>query len=270
MSRNASAIRRRIGLALVLALSVCAGPAAANAPAFELAGHWLGSAGNSLDVTQPSAGTVNWVGTSGDGSWVHDYGGTISGAGVTGHFQDRPGHRIVQSGAISAHVTSDCSLTITHVAVDGGPSSSGGEVFTRTPCPRRSQGRFRFGFRIFKRDVDLSTGSHGSFTTRGQPNDDATLPVTSVSAKQLILRWKSGSRRWFVIFAFTGTGTYRTDDKDLYLKLAVKQSNVPSCRRRNREPSGLELQGRGVLLSICGEIVVFGSPEHASNWVKPA
>jgi hypothetical protein len=126
---------RRIGvLAAVVLLGTAIVDAKAQAP-FQLTGLWQGSGGNTIQLRQ-SGTTISWLSHAASKTlWAHDFTGTISANVISGRFQDRPGYTLHNSGTISARVIDRCHLVITGVAVDGGPTSAGGEQFTRIPCP---------------------------------------------------------------------------------------------------------------------------------------
>lgn len=120
------------GVLTVVAALAVAGTAAAGG--WNLSGSWQGSAGNVMQVHQSGTG-ITWFAHSADGkAWAHDFTGSIAGTTISGTFQDRPGYQVHNHGAITARIVDDCHVTITSVALNGGPPSSASETFTKSPC----------------------------------------------------------------------------------------------------------------------------------------
>ncbi len=131
-----------------------------------------------------------------------------------------------------------------------------------------ARARYGFGFRIFDRDIGLSAGSSGSFTTEGQPNAGGETKVVSVNAKALAVAWRYRGRRYLVKSRFTGRGTYTPASSVLGLRLRVIRSNVPKCRVGSAAYVMLDRPG-DVILNICGQSTEFFAPSRASSWIKP-
>jgi hypothetical protein len=118
---------------VVLAVALASGASAGAQTTSDLTGNWEGSAGNELQLRQ-SGTTVTWFARAGDGSWAHDFTGTISGESISGTFQDRPGYRIHNRGRITARIIDECRFLITGVGLNDSTPTGGGERFGKPVC----------------------------------------------------------------------------------------------------------------------------------------
>jgi hypothetical protein len=267
--------RRNTAIVIFLLLAGGAGLVGPGASlAYNLTGRWHSplpaeGGGTTLELMQ-TGNTVTWQGGPDDRAWLQEFTGSLSGGVFSGEFsQHAPGQSQLYRGSLSAQVIGECEFKTLH-ALQVGQPDAGGATFTKTPCPPPSQARYNFGFRLASRAVGLSTGSHGSFTTNGQPDSSGKLAVSAVSASGFTLAWRFHGKRWSMAFVFTGGGTYRLAGNDLDLDLAVKRSNLSECRSGSSQASGIELQPHVVYLSICGKETSFAIPSRATDWIKQA
>jgi hypothetical protein len=139
--------------------------------------------------------------------------------------------------------------------------------------------RFHFGFRLANTASGLSTGDHGSFTTRAQPDSVGALYITSVSAPDELLHFRRSGRYVTFVLSFNlhrsrapieDRGWYAQQGQDLALHFVVKHSNDPRC------PAGSEggfamFPSTGLIsLQLCEQEEYFPIPKRATFWVAPA
>lgn len=127
---------------------------------------------------------------------------------------------------------------------------------------------YRFGFRIFDRASDLSAGSHGQFTTEGQPDSTGATKIVSLTANDLPLGWTYRGKPYLINFRFLSGGTYNRTARFLVLQLTVRNSNVSDCKRGTTGAMAIHGDGN-VILVFCGRRLKFVAPSRATSWVKP-
>ena len=138
-------------------------------------------------------------------------------------------------------------------------------VVLRMDAVSSRQAHWTFGFRIAHVAMELSFGSHGSFTTRGQPNAQGELRVHSVSAAPFTLRWRYGGHRFHMSLRFVPGGTYAPRTHELTMALRLTGTNVPSCR-----PDGeITFVQDQVGLRACSGVEWFKVPKNATYHVGP-
>jgi hypothetical protein len=130
-----------------------------------------------------------------------------------------------------------------------------------------ARGHFAFALRVFDRTSALSAGTSGTFATRGQPNSGGEVSVVKVSAKDLKLSWRYRGSRYSVVLGFRNGGTYDVAASILSLRVLVKSSNAPGCRKGTSGLLGLDKPG-DVSLAFCADRVDFMAPNRASGWIE--
>jgi hypothetical protein len=140
--------------------------------------------------------------------------------------------------------------------------------------------RFYFGFRLAKRAVDLSAGTHGAFTTTAQSDSSGSFDITSITAPDLKLHFRrspsSGYVTVVVSFDVSATnfgvgekGWYSPQTQDLVLNFVVKHSNDPRCRAGHLGGFSMFSARNLSSMQICGQVEYFLHSKQATYRVKP-
>jgi len=232
--------RRLAVLATIASLVPVA--ATATVPTRSLTGSYTAGSGNTIEVTQKGA-VIDWVGRAGNGDWVHDFHGTLTGDEISGDFQDREGYPVHNKGKITAKVLDNCRIKSTSVQINGGPVESVGEIFRRDgPCVAHEPPGVRVSTpkRFHARGVEHD---HGDTTTialsgrfKADPDGDIRDEAHASGTMTLDIRWArpgpTGSDRWRV--SLHGPGNFVVREKVLLVKLVAEIDDTSNARSHHR------------------------------------